>query len=52
MPNSIGTAELIIIALVLLILFGGKKLPELGRGLGESIKDLKKSVKDDGGSKK
>ncbi|BCX15101.1 MAG: Sec-independent protein translocase protein TatA [Patescibacteria group bacterium] len=43
--RGIGTTELIIIAVVLLILFGGKKLPELGRGLGDAIKEFKKSVK-------
>ena len=45
LKNSIGTTELIIIAVILLILFGGKKLPELGKGLGESIKELKKAFK-------
>ena len=43
--RGIGTTELIIIAVVLLVLFGGKKLPELGRGLGDAIKEFKKSVK-------
>jgi sec-independent protein translocase protein TatA len=37
--------EIIIIAVVLLILFGGKKLPELARGLGESIKEFRKAFK-------
>lgn len=46
MFRDIGAQELIIIALVLLVLFGGKKLPEFGRGLGESIKELKKSFKE------
>ena len=48
MFRGIGTTELIIIAVVLLILFGGRKLPELGKGLGESVKELKKSVKNKG----
>jgi len=43
--RGLGTTELIIIAVILLILFGGKKLPELGRGLGDSIKELRKAVK-------
>jgi sec-independent protein translocase protein TatA len=43
--RGIGTTELIIIAVVLLVLFGGKKLPELGRGMGDAIKEFKKSVK-------
>lgn len=41
---NIGSTELIIIAILLLVLFGGRKLPELGRGLGESIKELKKAT--------
>lgn len=44
MFDKIGTTELIIIALVLLVLFGGKKLPELGKGIGESIREFKKSL--------
>lgn len=47
MFQGIGTTEIIIIALVLLLLFGGKKLPELTRGIGDSIREFKKSVKDD-----
>lgn len=47
MFKSIGTTELVIIAVVLLILFGGKKLPELGKGIGEAIKEFKKAFKAD-----
>jgi sec-independent protein translocase protein TatA len=50
--KGIGTTELVIIAIVLLILFGGKKLPELGRGLGDSIKEFKKAISGDKKSKK
>jgi len=46
MFQNIGTVEIIIIALVLLVLFGGRKLPELARGLGESGKELKKAQKE------
>jgi sec-independent protein translocase protein TatA len=42
--GGVGTTEIIIIAVVLLVLFGGKKLPELARGLGEAIKEFKKSL--------
>ena len=49
MFKSIGATELIIIAVILLVLFGGKKLPELGRGVGESIKEFKKSLKGEDG---
>lgn len=47
-----NTTEIIIIAVILLVLFGGKKLPELGKGLGDSIKEFKKSLSDDPKKKK
>lgn len=37
----IGTPEIILIALVVLLLFGGKKIPELMRGLGKGVKSFK-----------
>lgn len=40
----IGTQELLIIALVLLLLFGGKKIPELMRGLGKGVKNFKEGM--------
>ena len=52
MLQGIGTTEILIIAVVILILFGGKKLPELGRGLGDSIKELRKAFKEEPKSKK
>lgn len=39
-----GPMELVIIFLVVLLLFGAKRLPEIARGLGESIREFKKSV--------
>jgi len=42
-----GTTELLIIAGVVILLFGAKKLPQLGGAVGESIKNFKKGVKDD-----
>jgi len=42
MFSNIGTTEIIIIGIVLLVLFGGKKMIEFSRGLGESTKELKK----------
>lgn len=44
-PN-IGTSELIIIGIILVIFFGSQKLKELARGLGESSKEIKKIKKD------
>lgn len=45
MLSNIGLTEIIIVALILLILFGGKRLPEFGRGLGEAIKEFRKALK-------
>ena len=42
----IGTTELLLIAALALLLFGGKKLPELMRGLGRGIKEFKEGVKE------
>ncbi len=41
---GLGTGELVLIFAVLLLLFGGKKLPELARGLGKSVKEFKKAT--------
>ncbi|MFZ4521198.1 MAG: Sec-independent protein translocase subunit TatA/TatB [Bacteroidales bacterium] len=38
---GLGTTELILIALVVLLLFGGKKIPELMKGLGKGVKSFK-----------
>lgn len=39
--QNIGLAEILIIALVILLLFGGRKIPELMRGLGKGVKEFK-----------
>ncbi len=44
LPN-LGTGEIIIIAIVVLLLFGGKKIPELMKGLGKGIRNFKDGVK-------
>ena len=46
MPN-LGAPELIIIALVILLLFGATRLPKLGRSMGQSIKGFKDGLNDD-----
>ena len=46
MPN-IGFPELLVIVLVALLIFGGKRLGDIGRGLGEGIKNFKSAVKDE-----
>ncbi|MFV0365812.1 MAG: twin-arginine translocase TatA/TatE family subunit [Mangrovibacterium sp.] len=43
----IGTTELIAIVVIVLILFGGKKIPELMKGLGKGVKEFKDASKED-----
>jgi sec-independent protein translocase protein TatA len=43
---ALGTGEIILIALVVLLIFGGKKIPELMRGLGKGVSQFKKGIKD------
>ncbi len=45
--GRIGSTELLVLALLLLVLFGGSRLPELGRGLGLGIRRFKKSLRED-----
>lgn len=40
----IGGSEIIVILLLVLVLFGGKKIPELMKGLGKGVKEYKKAV--------
>ena len=44
---GLGVPELLIIAILILFMFGGKKLPEMGKGIGEGIKNFKRSIKGD-----
>jgi sec-independent protein translocase protein TatA len=44
---GLGPTELIVILVILLLLFGGSKLPSLARGLGQSIKEFKNASKDE-----
>lgn len=46
MLQSIGVTEWLIIALIVVLLFGGKKIPELFKGIAEAIREFKKSSKD------
>ena len=43
--GNLGTSEIIIIAIVVLLFFGGKRIPELMKGLGKGIKNFKEGVK-------
>ena len=42
----LGTTEIIIIAVIVLLLFGGRKLPELARGLGLGLREFKNASRD------
>ncbi len=49
---DLGAPELIIILAIVLLLFGGKKLPQLSRSLGESMRELRKGISGDVSDKK
>ena len=49
---GIGMPELIIILVIILVIFGAAKLPEIGKALGKAIKEFKKATKDDEDLKK
>ena len=49
MPGFIGLPEIILLGLVALILFGPKRLPEMGRGLGKGMREFKDSISGDHG---
>lgn len=44
--GNLGTGEIIIIGLAILLLFGGKKIPELMKGLGKGVKSFKDGLKE------
>lgn len=48
MLQSIGVTEWLIIALIVVLLFGGKKIPELFKGLAEALREFKKASRDSG----
>jgi sec-independent protein translocase protein TatA len=45
---GLGTQELVIILIIALFIFGAKKLPEVGKGLGKSIREFKSSLSGEG----
>lgn len=51
LPLAIGPWQIVLIVLVVLLLFGGRKIPELMRGLGSGIKEFKEASKDEESSK-
>lgn len=52
LPLVIGWPQIVLIAVVVLLLFGGRKIPELMRGLGSGIKEFKDASKEDDKDKK
>lgn len=47
LAGFIGPQEIIVILLIVLLLFGGRKIPELMKGLGKGMKEFKKATKED-----
>jgi sec-independent protein translocase protein TatA len=45
--GSLGVTEILVILAIVLLLFGGKKIPELMKGLGSGVKEFKNAAKDD-----
>ena len=43
---GLGTGEIVLIALIVLLLFGARKIPELMRGLGQGVKNFKEGMKE------
>ncbi len=43
--GSLGTGELIVIAIIVILIFGVNKIPQLGKGLGEGIRNFKSAIK-------
>ena len=46
MLGNIGTPEILLIVLAILILFGAKKIPDFAKGLGKGMKEFKKAIKE------
>ena len=46
MLGNIGPMEMVFLMIILLLIFGAKRLPELGSGLGKGIREFKKSMRD------
>lgn len=47
MFGNLGFTEILIIVLILVVLFGAKKIPELAQGLGKGMKEFKKALKEE-----
>lgn len=47
MLKNIGTTEIVIIAVVVLVLFGGKRVPEFVRSMGDAVREFRRSIKEE-----
>jgi sec-independent protein translocase protein TatA len=47
LAGQIGMSELIVILIIILLLFGGRKIPEMMRGLGQGVREFKKGMRED-----
>ncbi|MCC6646571.1 MAG: twin-arginine translocase TatA/TatE family subunit [Polyangiaceae bacterium] len=45
--GRIGAGEIVVLALIALVLFGASRIADIGKGLGEGIRNFKKAIKDD-----
>ena len=52
MFNNLGLGEILLIAIVLMVLFGGQKFPELARGIAQAMKEFRKALNEDDKEKK
>jgi sec-independent protein translocase protein TatA len=50
MPFNLGVTELVVIMVILLLVFGAKRLPEIGSSMGKGIREFKKSIREVKGS--
>jgi len=46
MPFNLGMTEMLVILMILLLVFGARRLPEMGAGMGKGIREFKKSLKE------
>ncbi len=49
---GLGVQELLVILAIIVVIFGASKIPQLGKGLGEGIRNFKKGLKDDEGKER
>ena len=50
--RGIGIPELVIILVIVILIFGANRLPEIGRGIGKGIRNFKDATKNEGGAEK